>query len=34
MIEQTRIVLREPVTPRKGAGLVFAVAALAFLAQS
>lgn len=28
------IVLREPVTPRKGAGLVFAVAALAFLAQS
>lgn len=28
------IVLREPVTPRKGAGLAFAVAALAFLAQS
>jgi len=28
------IVLREPVTPRKGAGLAFAVAALAFLALS
>jgi len=28
------IFLREPVTPRKGAGLAFAVAALAFLAQS